>query len=124
MIDYREDPASHVVEITVDGAIREEEFDHIARRLEARIALDGKVRVLEEVRGLGALAPSTFWADLEFGLRHLSDFGRCAVVTKKRWMQWLANAVEPIAACEIRHFLPEQKPPATGDRRASQPSRA
>jgi hypothetical protein len=108
MIEDREDPDSHVVEITVDGAISKEEFDDIARRLEARIAQDGKVRLLEEVRSLGAIDPSTFWADLNFSLRHLSDFSRCAVVTEKRWIEWLAKAMDPLTTCEIRHFPPDQ----------------
>lgn len=108
MIEYREDPDSHIVEITVDGAISREAFDDIARRLEARIARDGKVRVLEEVRSLGAIAPATFWADLKFSLRHLNDFSRCAVVTDRGWIEWLARAVAPFVTCAVRHFPPEQ----------------
>jgi hypothetical protein len=108
MIDYREDPGSNVVEITVDGGISRAEFDEIAGKLEARIKRDGKVRLLEEIRSLGAIDPSTFWADVKFSLRHLNDFSRCAVVTEKRWIEWLAKAVDPIIACEIRHFPPEQ----------------
>jgi hypothetical protein len=66
------------------------------------------VRLLEEVRSLGAIDPATFWADLKFSLRHLNDFSRCAVVTDKRWIEWLAKAVAPLLAWEIRHFAPEQ----------------
>lgn len=108
MISYEEDPSSHVVEIKVDGAISQEQFEEIAGKLEARIALHGKVRLLEEIRGLGGIDPSTFWDDLKFSLRHLNDFSRCAVVTDRRWIEWFAKAVDPFVACEIRHFPPEQ----------------
>jgi hypothetical protein len=37
MIEYREDPDSRIVAITVDGAIGHEEFDDIARRFEALV---------------------------------------------------------------------------------------
>ena len=108
MITYQEDPGSQVVEITVDGGISRAEFEEIAGKLEARIALHGKVRLLEEIRSLGALDPSTFWDDLKFSLRHLNDFSRCAVVTDKRWIEWLAKAVDPFVACQIRHFPPAE----------------
>jgi hypothetical protein len=108
MIDYREDPVSGVIEITVDGKISRQEFDDIAARLEAHIARHGKVRLLEEVWSLGGIDPGTFWADLKFTLRHLNDFSRCAVVTDRRWIEWLAKGVDHLIACEIRHFPPEQ----------------
>jgi SpoIIAA-like len=108
MIDYREDPESDIIEITVDGGISREEFERIAARLEAHIARHGKVRLLEEIRSFGGIDPATFWADLKFSLRHLRDFSRCAVVTDKRWIEWLAKAMDPLVACEIRHFPPDQ----------------
>lgn len=108
MIDYREDPASNVIEIVVDGGISREEFEAIAAKLEAQIARHGKVRLLEEIRSFGGIEPAAFWGDLKFSLRHLSDFSRCAVVTDQRWIEWLARAMDPLVACEIRHFPPEQ----------------
>lgn len=108
MISYREDAGLHVVEITVDGPISREAFEEVAGKLEARIALHGKVRLLEEIRSLGGIDPSAFWDDLKFSLRHLNDFSRCAVVTDRRWIEWFAKAVDPFVACEIRHFTPEK----------------
>jgi hypothetical protein len=108
MIAYRRDPSGEFVEIVVDGAVSRAEFDDVAARLEAEIARHGKVRVLEEVRSLGAMEPATFWADLRFSLRHTNDFSRAAVVTDKTWIAWLAKAVDPLVACEIRHFSPDR----------------
>jgi hypothetical protein len=108
MIDYRQDPTSGVIEITVDGKITKQEFEQIAAKLEARIAHHGKVRLLEEIRSFGGMDPAAFWDDVKFSLRHLSDFSRCAVVTDKRWIEWLMKAVAPFVACELQHFPPEQ----------------
>ena len=108
MISYREVPGSHVVEVRVDGPISRAAFEEIAGKLEARIALHGKVRLLEEIRRLDGIDPTTFWDDLKFSRRHLDDFSRCAVVTDRRWIEWFAKAVDPFVACEIRHFPPEQ----------------
>lgn len=108
MIEYREDGSAALVEIVVDGRVGKAEFDQLAARLEALLARRGKLRVLQEIRSLGGIEPAAFWADLKFGLRHLNDFSRCAVVTDRRWIEWFAKAVDPFVACAIRHFPPEQ----------------
>ena len=108
MLDYREDVSDNLVEIVVDGRVSRAEFDAVAARLEAAIARHGKLRLLEEIRSCGGLDPATFGVDLRFSLRHLGDFSRCAVVTEKRWISWLAKAMVPLVPCEIRHFPPER----------------
>ena len=108
MLEYREDPGSDLIEIVVDGRVGREEFERVAARLEAAITRRGKLRLLEEIRRFGGVDPATFWADLRFSLRHLGDFSRCAVVTEKRWIAWLAKAMDPLVPCEIRHFPPER----------------
>jgi SpoIIAA-like len=108
VIEYREDAGSDLVEIVVDGRVGKAEFDDIAARLEAAIARHGKLRVLEEVRSFGGIEPRAFWADLKFGLRHLNDFSRCAVVGDKRWLELLTKGAGKLIACELRHFPPEQ----------------
>jgi hypothetical protein len=42
VIEYHEDPESHVVEIMIDGKVGKAEFDEIAGRLEAHIRAHGK----------------------------------------------------------------------------------
>ncbi len=114
MIDYREDPVSNVVEITVDGKISRAEFDEIAGKLEAHIAKHGKVHLLEEIRSFGGMEMSLYWDDLKFSLRHLSDFSRCAVVADKTWIEWMAKAANPFVACDIKVFEPGQIDEARG----------
>jgi hypothetical protein len=108
MIEYRKDAASDLVEIVVDGRVSKAEFDDIAARLEAAIARHGKLRVLEEVRSFGGIEAAAFWADLKFGLRHLNDFSRAAVISDQRWIRLFAEGAGKLVACEIRHFPPDQ----------------
>jgi hypothetical protein len=101
----------------IDGKVGKAEFDEIAGRLEAHIRAHGKVRLLEEIRGFGGIELAAFWDDLKFSLRHLNDFSRCAVVGDQAWFfsrcavvgdqawfAWVAKAVNPFLACEIRCF--------------------
>jgi len=108
VLEYREDASDGLVEIVVDGRVSRAEFDAVAARLEAAIARHGKVRVLEVVKSFGGIEPSAFWVDLKFGLRHLNDFSRCAVVSDKRWIETFAKGVDKLIRCEIRHFPPDQ----------------
>lgn len=108
MLEYREEASDDLVEIVIDGRVSKAEFDAVATRLEAAIARHGKVRVLEEVRSFGGIEPSAFWADVKFGLRHLNDFSRCAVVSDKRWIETFAKGMDKLIPCEIRHFPPDQ----------------
>ena len=108
MLEYREDATTNLVEIVVDGHVSKAEFDDVATRLEAAIARHGRLRVLEVVRSFGGIEPAAFWADLKFGLRHLSHFSRCAVVSDRRWIETFAKGVDKVIACEIRHFPPER----------------
>jgi len=108
VLEYREDASSNLVEIVVDGRVSKAEFDDVATRLEAAIARHGKLRVLEVVKSFGGIEPAAFWADLKFGLRHLNDFSRCAVVSDRRWIETFAKGVDKVIACEIRHFPPDE----------------
>jgi hypothetical protein len=35
------------------------------------------------------------WDDLEFGLKHYSDFERIAMVGDRKWEEWMANFCKP-----------------------------
>ena len=108
MLEYRESANDDLVEIVVDGRVSKPEFDAVATRLEAAIARHGKLRVLEVVKSFGGIDGAAFWADVKFGLRHLNDFSRCAVVSDKRWIETFAKGADKLIRCEIRHFPPDQ----------------
>ena len=108
MLDYREDAQAGVVEITVEGRVSRSEFDAVAAKLEAFIAANGKVRLLEVIRDFEGLDASAFWDDLKFSLRHLNDLSRCAIVTKARWIQSWSSLVGSIFHCELAHFEPDR----------------
>lgn len=125
MIDYREQPESNIVEITIDGKITREEYDKLASQLEAKIKAHGSVRVLEEVRSIGGIEPSVFWKDAKFGFRHLNDFSSIAVVADQKWIEWVTKIFKPIMRCPVavfhldqieqaREWIQQQAPRAAG----------
>lgn len=108
MIEFREEPGTNLVELVIEGRVSKDEFEDIAAKLEDAIRRHGQVRLLEEVRSFGGIAPSSFWDDVRFSLRHLNDFSRCAVVAEQSWLQWMAKLVAPVLHGQVRHFPPDR----------------
>ena len=104
MIDYREDAATGIAEIVVDGPISRADFDDVSARLAALIERCGRIRLLEDIRRIGRFDPSIIPADLRFTFRHMKDFSHCAIVGERKWLEWLARAFDPLVRCEIRYF--------------------
>ncbi len=104
MIDYRDDPEAGIAEIVVDGPISRADFDDVSARLTALIAHCGRVRILEDIRRIGMIDPSVIPADVSFSFRHMKDFSHCAIVGERKWIEWLARAIDPLVSCEIRYF--------------------
>ena len=104
MIDYRDDPETGIAEIIVDGPISRADFDDVSARLAALIERCGRVRILEDIRRIGRIEPSVIPADVSFSFRHMKDFSHCAIVGERKWLDWLARAIDPPVSCEIRYF--------------------
>ena len=49
-----------------------------------------------------------FWQDFKFGLRHVRDFERLAVVGDQRWLEWCTKAFSPMTKTELKYFQPNQ----------------
>ncbi len=104
MIDYCEIPETGVVEMRVDGRVSRDAFEQISTQLEAFIIRHGKVRVLEIIDHFGGIDASVLWDDIKFGLRHLNDFSRVAIVTDKRWIEIWTKAASRLVKCEVALF--------------------
>ena len=108
MLAYKEMDNLAAVEIEVSGLVSTEEFDGVAKNLEAFIARHGKVRVLEIIHDFEGMEGEAFWHDLKFSLRHLRDFSRCALVTNEKWFSVWSAVAEPFIRCEVEYFRPDE----------------
>jgi len=55
---YKEDQEKGIVEIMVDGKLTQEDYNRCLQPLEKMIALHGKIKILEEIRGFSGVEPS------------------------------------------------------------------
>jgi hypothetical protein len=109
MLSYKEYDNAQAVEIELKGRLSTEEFDAVAKRLEAFITRHGKVRVLEIVEDFEGMDATAFWHDLKFSLRHLKDFSRCAIVANPDMHHLWSSLVAPFMSCEVEHFAPGEE---------------
>ncbi len=104
MLVYKEDRAKGIVEIVVDGKLTQDEYTRCLQPLEAMIALHGKIKILEEIRGFSGVEPSALWEGIKFDFHHLKDISHCAVVSDKGWVGPIAKASGAFLACKVRVF--------------------
>ena len=104
MLEIRERPGSNIVELTVDGRITREDFDKAVAVLDKKIAEHGNVRLLEEVKRVGAVEPSLIWEDLKWVFAHFKDITKTAVVADRKWIELYTRIVKPFVKIEIRYF--------------------
>src|SRR5690242_18613521 len=76
MLSYKEYDNAQAVEIVLSGRVSTEEFEKVARKLEAFIERHGEIRVLEVIKDFEGMDAGAFWHDVQFSLRHVQDFSR------------------------------------------------
>ena len=109
MLSYKEYDNAQAVEIVLKGRVSTEEFDALAKRLDAFIARHGKVRVLEIVEEFEGMDATAFWHDVKFSLRHLKDFSRVAIVVNRDTHHLWSAFAAPFVSCEVEHFAPGEE---------------
>ncbi len=108
ILSYKEYDNAQAVEIVLGGRVSTEEFDAIAKKLEAFIKRHGQVRVLEVIQDFEGMDALAFWHDVKFSLRHLHDFSRLAVVVNPDVHHLWSALVAPFISCEVEHFPPDE----------------
>ena len=78
-----------------------------------KMAAHGKVRLVlyfgPEFAGYSA---SAVWQDTKFGLAHLSDFSKVAVVSDVAWLRHAVQLFAPFVRCPVRLFAAGELEPA------------
>src|SRR3546814_7253005 len=100
MLSHKVDETSGIVELVIDGEVSRAEYDAAINAIDGMIERHGTVKVLEILKNLGWVDMSVWWKDTVWGLAHLRDFGRVAVVTDKGWVGPFAKAIGALMPSE------------------------
>jgi hypothetical protein len=115
MIEVMEESRGKVVGLHVTGKLVEADYGQILPKLEALFREHGKLGVLfyadEGFRGWDMAAA---WEDASFGVRHMADFERLAVVGAPDWVNWCVKLSAFLFKGEVRIFPREALEEAWG----------
>ncbi len=87
---------NNVVGFKIDGKIETRDIKWLESVVEEQLKLYDKLRVYVELESLDGISFETFLEDLKFAFRHFNDFEKKAVVCDKKWMNQLADAINPL----------------------------
>jgi len=110
MISVMPVEGTNIIELQIDGAVSEKEFEEAVLQIQTAIKTHGKLRVLKQIGKLH-LPPipwSKMWEDLRFGMKHFGDFTHVAVVAEQDWIRGWAKAWDPLLKMHVKAFKPDE----------------
>jgi hypothetical protein len=101
---------NNIICIQAKDKLTHEDYEQVLiPRLEQLIKEHGKVRVLfamgDDCHGW---EPAAMWDDAKFGMKHRTDFEKCAVVGGPKWVEWATKLGAVIISGEVRTFSADQ----------------
>jgi hypothetical protein len=103
-IQLHEENDGTMLIVQVSGKLLKKDYQHFVPEFERLIRQHGKLRVLFDMSGFHGWEASAAWEDFKFGMKHLSDIERIAMVGEKRWQHGMAIFCKPFIKAEVRYF--------------------
>jgi len=95
----------NIIAIRASGQLTDEDYQQFLPQLEEPINQLGKVSLLVEFDNFSGWDFDAAKDDFMFGIKHLSDFDRIAMVGDKSWEYWMTLIAKPfLLSSEVRYF--------------------
>ncbi|WP_165871005.1 STAS/SEC14 domain-containing protein [Shewanella frigidimarina] len=95
----------NTIAVRASGKLTLEDFQQFLPQLETEIKRLGKISLLFEFDNFSGWDLDAAIDDIKFGMKHLSDFERIAMVGDKSWEHWMALIAKPfLISSEVRYF--------------------
>ena len=106
MITLIPDMPPGVVAVRATGHITGSDYENVLiPAVDSAHQEHGKIKFLFHVdEGFESFTAAAVWDDAKVGLKHLTHFAKCAVVTDSDWLRGLMKATAFLAPCEVRIF--------------------
>lgn len=96
----------NVLSLQASGKLTHADYEQVLiPRLEQIIKEYGKARILFAMGdGFHGWEPAAMWDDAKFGMKHRTDFDKCAVVGGSKWVEWATKIGSLLITCECKSF--------------------
>ncbi|MGI2109284.1 STAS/SEC14 domain-containing protein [Shewanella frigidimarina] len=95
----------NTIAVRASGQLTLEDYQQFLPQLETQIKRLGKISLLFEFDNFTGWDLDAAIDDIKFGMKHLSDFDRIAMVGDKSWEHWMAIIAKPfLISSEVRYF--------------------
>ena len=102
MLEFIPVSEDNLIAIRASGKLSHEDYQNFLPQLEKEIESLGKVSVLFELEDFTGWDLEAAKDDFVFGIKHLNDIDRMAIVGEKIWQRWMVSMAEPFG--EIKYF--------------------
>ncbi len=106
-------PRDRIIWVALEGRISSDEYRAFAAWVETILAETSPVSFLVDIGRLEGVEPRAVLADLKFGLRHLKDFRKIALLGDETWVSRAAAFPNPFPV-KIKGFQPGGEEAAWG----------
>lgn len=93
-----------LVEVSMSGKLRKEDYDLFVPELDRLTKQHGKIRMLVELIDFHGWTAGALWEDTKFAARHFSDIERLALVGDSMWEKGMALFCKPFTMARVRYF--------------------
>ncbi|MGE0494113.1 MAG: STAS/SEC14 domain-containing protein [Vulcanimicrobiota bacterium] len=97
----------NILGIRIWGKLTREDYEGLLPAIEALLSRYDRIRVYVDMTDFRGLTPAAAFEDLKFGLKHLRDVERMALVGEQKWAEQLLMLSQPLMD-EARFFSPIQ----------------
>lgn len=107
MIEFREDPLKHQIEIIIEGKVTKEDFVKIADKIKNRFDEWEDITLLEHIKEFEGMELGAWWQDMKLGtslIGNLNHLKKCAVVGDQTWIEAGTKVADFFSKAEIKAF--------------------
>jgi len=104
MIETVQTSSPKVIGFKLTGKLHDEDYKSFVPVVDARLATEGRLRLLAQFEDFHGWDLHAAWDDFRFGMKHYRDFERIAMVGDRKWEAWLAILCGPFTKAKVRYF--------------------
>ena len=91
------------------GKITSRDYNTLIPYLEEVIKKEGPLNILCDMTKFDGMEIMAAWCDFRFGIRHIRDFHRRALVGASKWVEWCVKITVPFFKLEVKLFQTGQE---------------